>query len=90
MPSLPEITATVRGFIAKNFVMGTRAALADDQSLMDAGVIDSTGVLELTEYLSTEFGIEIPDADLVPENLDSVANISAYVARRLAGQGAAS
>ncbi len=90
MPTLSEITTTVRGFIAQNFVMGRRAALADDESLMDAGIVDSTGVLELTEFLSAEFGIEIPDGDLVPENLDSIASIVGYVGRRLAASGASS
>ena len=78
-----EIEAKVREFISTNFVLGGGdSALAADDSLMDAGIIDSTGVLELTGFLEETYEITVEDADLVPENLDSISSIVAFVERK--------
>ena len=58
-------------------------AITHDASLLDAGIIDSTGVLELVCFLETTFGIEVRDDEMLPENLDSIRAISHYVARKL-------
>ena len=56
--------------------------LADSQSLLEAGIVDSTGVLELVTFLESGFGIAVADAEIVPENLDSIGAIVAYVTRK--------
>ena len=61
---------------------------ASDQSFLENGIIDSTGVLELVAFLEQRFGITVADRELLPENLDSVQNASAFVTRKLAAQGA--
>ena len=72
----------IRAFLATNFFLGDdRAGISGSSSLIDAGIIDSTGVLELVGFLEETFEIRIEDADLVPENLDSVDNIVRYVER---------
>ena len=53
------------------------------------GLIDSTGILELVSFLESEFGMAIADADIIPENLDSIAAITAYVERKLRAAAAA-
>jgi acyl carrier protein len=58
--------------------------LGDGDSLIDAGLIDSTGVLELVGFLEQEFGIDVADEDLVPENLDSIARLAAFIDRKRA------
>jgi acyl carrier protein len=58
--------------------------LSSAQSLIDSGIIDSTGVLELVGYLEEHFDIRIEDDELVPENLDSIDNIVRYVGRKQA------
>jgi acyl carrier protein len=74
----------IRIFIAENFMFrDDTAGLDAAQSLLEAGLIDSTGVLELVAFLEGRYGIRIPDADMVPANLDSVAGLVAYVSRRL-------
>lgn len=74
----------IRAFIAENFMFrDDTAGLDAAESLLDAGLIDSTGVLELVAFLEARYGIRIPDSDMVPANLDSVAGLVAYVARRL-------
>lgn len=73
----------VREFILRNYLFSTdEAALADDVSLMKAGIVDSTGVLELIAFLQESFGIEVADEEMIPENLDSVLSIVAFVARK--------
>lgn len=81
---------TIRAFIAENFLFREDLqALSETQSLLDAGLIDSTGVLELVAFLETTFPITIEDADIVPENLDTVKSIVAYVERKLSENSAA-
>ena len=73
----------IRRFIADNFLFREdRGEFSDKESLLDAGLIDSTGVLELVAFLEGEFGIQMADEDIVPDNLDSIARIAAYVARK--------
>ncbi|WP_439271387.1 acyl carrier protein [Pseudochrobactrum sp. HB0163] len=70
----------LRAFIIENFLFGDNDyALADDASLIDNDIMDSTGVLELVAFLDEAFGIKMPDADIVPDNLDSVEKITAYL-----------
>lgn len=83
-PDTAAIDAQVRQFLAENFIIdGGGAGLGADDSLTQAGVLDSMGVLELIMFLEQRFGVAVPDEDTLPENLDSVARIVGYVARRL-------
>ncbi len=56
--------------------------LADKDSLLDKGIVDSTGVLELVGFLEETFEIQIEDEELIPDNLDSVDKIAAYVNKK--------
>ncbi len=69
----------VRRFITTNFYVTSPEALGDQASLLDAGVVDSTGVLEVIGFLETEFGITVEDVEITPENFDSISRITAYV-----------
>lgn len=82
MPASDGIKRKIREFITSNFYVSDAARLEDHTSLLDSGVVDSTGVLEVVTFLEEEFDIEVADADLVPENLDSIEKIRAYVERR--------
>lgn len=73
----------IRAFVIQNFMFGQGAQLADDESFLEAGIIDSTGVLELVGFLETTFGIAVADEDLVPANLDSVARVARFVERKV-------
>jgi len=76
------IKEQVRQFITTNFYVPDAAALEDTTSFLDKGIIDSTGVLEVVSFLEQEFGITVEDIEMVPENLDSIGNIVAYVTRK--------
>ncbi|HXU80595.1 MAG TPA: acyl carrier protein [Polyangia bacterium] len=72
----------IREFLTTNFYVGATAALTDQASLLDRGIIDSTAVMEVIEFLQQTFGIEVKDDELLPENLDSISRIDAFVARK--------
>jgi acyl carrier protein len=74
--------ATVRKFIESNFYVPQGETLSDEASLLHSGVIDSTGVLELIGFLEKEFGIQVADDEMLPQNLDSIAKIEAYLLRK--------
>ena len=79
-----DIKGRVRDFVVTNFYLPDSVVLDDATSFLDTGVIDSTSVLELTGFLEDEFDIQIEDDELVPENLDSLANVDAFISRKLA------
>lgn len=80
-----EVESDVRRFISENFPLSASGSeLRASDSLLEAGVIDSVGVLELIEHLESTYAIQIPDEDVLPENLDSIGAIAAYVSARLA------
>jgi acyl carrier protein len=82
MPS--DINASVRRFIGENFLFREDVqSIRDDDSFMDAGIIDSTGVLELVFFLEATYGIEVGDEEIVPENIDSIGAIVRYVQGKL-------
>lgn len=77
----------LRDFVVRNFLFGVgEARLTDEGSLLEAGVIDSTGVLELVAHIEERFDIKVQDDELVPENLDSLANLVAFVGRKLGAE----
>jgi len=77
----------VRRFVVENFLFGqVSTELRDDESLLDRGLIDSTGVLELVGFLEHRFGISVDDRELVPDNLDSIARIVAFVEAKVRAQ----
>ena len=77
-----EIQSILWRFITTHFYPGEDFVLGQDTSLLDSGLIDSTGVLELLSFLEAEFHITIDDLEVVPENLDSLARIEAFILRK--------
>ena len=73
----------IRAFIAEKFLFGEDNKLPIDASLLEAGIIDSTGVLELISYLEEHFRIKVDDDELVPENLDTIAAICAFLSKKI-------
>lgn len=74
----------IRTFLAENFMLGQEvASLGLKASLLDAGIIDSTGVLELVEFIESTFKVKVEDEEMVPENLDSIENISNFISQKL-------
>jgi acyl carrier protein len=76
------IEQKVRNYIAKNFIFEDSYPYSDDQSFLAKGIIDSTGVLELITFVQEEFGITVEDDELVPENLDSIQALGAFIRKK--------
>ena len=77
----------IRQFILENFVIGlAEEELNDDDSFLDQGIIDSTGVLELVAFLEETYGFDVADEEVLPENFDSINNLAAYIERKQARQ----
>ncbi len=74
----------IKIFIIENFLFGSEDGLKDETSFLEEGIIDSTGILELVTYLEEEYSITIEDEELVPENLDSINNVTAFLERKIA------
>ncbi len=73
----------LRNYILENFLFSEdQSELDDDDSFMDKEIIDSTGILEIIEFLEEECSIKIEDEDLIPDNLDSVNKIVNFVASK--------
>ncbi len=79
---MSDIKDTIRAFVVENFLFGEGDDLSDETSFLEEGIIDSTGILELVDFLEEEFSISVDDEELIPENLDSLNNVSAYVAKK--------
>ncbi len=79
---MSEIKDKLREFIIENFLFGEADGLKDETSFLDEGIIDSTGILEVVDFLEEEFDIEVDDEELIPENLDSIKNLETYITRK--------
>jgi acyl carrier protein len=83
-PMHQDISGALRRFIADNFMLQEELpSFSDDASFLENGIIDSTGVLELVCFLESTFGIEVADDEMLPQNLDSVRAVAAYVTRKV-------
>jgi len=75
-----QIRVELTEFIVMNYLFGDVArAPHDDDALIEEAVIDSTGILELIEFLESHFGIEVSEAEMVPENLGSISALTEFV-----------
>ncbi len=79
---MDAIRDSIKRFISENFLVSLPDTLGDSTSLVESGIVDSTGVLEVVAFLEESFAIKIDDAELVPENLDSIGGMVALIARK--------
>ncbi len=72
----------VRGFILEYFYVSDPEELTDEISLIDSAIVDSTGMMEIILFLEGEYAIHVEDHETIPENLESISEIAAFVARK--------
>lgn len=78
----------VRQFVDDNLLYGDASRLVDnDASLLNAGIIDSTGVLQLVTFLEQEFSIKVEDQEVVPANMDSISRLVRFVHSKQSSNG---
>jgi acyl carrier protein len=81
------VSADVREFIVKKFPLARKQGVRDQDPLLESGMLDSQGVLELVTFIEEEFLVAVPDEDLTPENFQTIERISAYIASRTNSKG---
>ena len=79
---MDKMRERIKGYIIDNFLFGDEENLEDQTSFLDAGIVDSTGILELVDFLDNEFRIKISDDEILPENLDSINNIINFLDKK--------
>jgi acyl carrier protein len=79
-----DVRAAIRRFIMEDLLFGDESNRLDDNvSLTSSGMLDSTGMIELVTFIESQFGLQIADEEMLPENLDSVSRVEAFVRRKL-------
>ena len=79
-----DIKERIRKFITDKFLLGDSSkTLNDEDSFLEKGIIDSTGVLELVSFVEETFGFRVEDEELIPDNLDSVNKLDAYIQTKI-------
>ncbi len=81
-----NVRGKIHEFIRTNFIFDDKRLLDDEESLIRNGIVDSTGILELINYLEEAFGVTFDDDELVAENFDSVDKIAAFLAKKQIGE----
>jgi acyl carrier protein len=79
----------VRDYLCENFLFGEPILFGDQDSFLQMGIIDSTGVLELVSFLQEKFGFAIADEEILPEHLDSIHNLVGFIEKKRAASGSA-
>lgn len=85
---MPDYAKQIKAFIIENFLFNAEdSSLGDDESFLESGIVDSTGILEVVAWIEETFGMRVPDTDLLPENFDTVQRLSDYMRRSAEAQG---
>ncbi|GAB4486041.1 MAG: acyl carrier protein [Anaerolineales bacterium] len=81
---MQAIASALRTYIAQNILFSPDGfTYADEDSFLENGIIDSTGVVELIAFIEDHFNISVEDTEITPQNFDSIANLSAYISGKL-------
>jgi acyl carrier protein len=78
-----EIHSRVETFIRENFVFEEKRQIGDEESFLDTGLMDSTGILELISFLEETFAIRFADSELVADNFDTLGRVTRFIAGKL-------
>ena len=76
------IKSTISSFVLQSFPLAQKRKFTEDVPLLESGIVDSVGILEIVAFLEREFAIQISDDDLQPENFGSIAGIAAFVEQK--------
>jgi acyl carrier protein len=85
-----EREEVVKAYLVDNFLYGDSDGLTRTSSLIETGVVDSTGILELVGFVEETFGVTVEDRDIVPENFDSIEKIVSYIGAKLPAESSLS
>lgn len=78
------VRATLRNYILENYLFtDDQNVLADDDSFLDKSIVDSTGIMEIIFFIEEEYKLKVSDEEMIPENLDSINNLVAYISKKI-------
>ena len=78
-----KIEDKIRTYIAKNLLFSSNGfGYTDEASFLEEGIVDSQGIMELVLFVEDEFGIQIEDEEIIPDNFDSVSQLAEYIRRK--------
>jgi len=79
-----SVETEIKKYVLENFLFTEdESALDVNDSFLEQGLIDSTGILEIIVFIEEEYGIQVQDEEMIPENLDSVVNLAKFISRKL-------
>ena len=82
--TLEQISQNIRKFLFENYLFGyDENEFSNDSSFLKFGILDSTGILELIQFIESQFAIEVKDEEILPENLDSINSVSGLVWKKI-------
>jgi acyl carrier protein len=81
-PTHADVSDALRRFLREHFPVARQTDLSDDAPLLDSGIVDSLGILELVNFVTETFGVAVSDEDLQPENFSSIRRLALFVERR--------
>jgi acyl carrier protein len=73
----------IRSYIVDNFLFGDDEGFDTETSFLENGIIDSTGIMELVDFIEKKFNLKVDDEELIPENLDSILNIVNFLKEKI-------
>ena len=79
-----SIQKEIRQYVFENFIVDDDEGFSDDESFLESGLIDSTGILELITFVEETYNVEVEDEEMVPDNLDGIAKVARFVASKSA------
>lgn len=82
MNEIQTVSDRIRDFVLGKFPLARKRGIKDRDALLESGIIDSMGVLEIVAFLENEFGLHISDEELVPENFKNIEQLTAFVNER--------
>jgi len=77
-----SIEQRIQAFVLEKFPLARNAGIGKDTPLLEKGILDSLGILDVVGFLETEFSIVVNDEELVPENFQSLGTLSAFVLKK--------
>lgn len=78
-----QVKSTLRNYVLENYLFtDDQHALADDDSFLDKSIVDSTGIMEIIFFIEEEYNLKVTDEEMIPENLDSINNLVAYISKK--------
>ena len=82
-----SIAQQIRSFISRTFPGARKRAMSDDVPLLESGIVDSLGTLDVVSFLEQSFAIQVSDDELTPQNFATIRSLAAFVEEKKARVG---